>query len=470
MSTRHRGEKKQYTYEEVVQKYKDDYEKTMATLKIKHDEYIREPSIKIIDFNDKVQSCENSITKFGEISFLKTDEERLALEEQLKKFCDEEIKSKTSEELSVLKEQLRKDNITKDLKEIKKNLALLEIIDELKRIPMDEKKDNKEDVPKINNAIKLKNSIITRFNSYFNSDVSDEISNIRQENRKISKKNKSIETKNLAIVNQIITYADELKELEKIKTNAEYTSMALMEAEKLWLAVKIVALSNENFIHMKDEEKIDLIRKDFAEFYNNFPIVSRYMVCMGQYSQKAFRKFLKQCEQKLNHSPVKREEDYMQNQWIECQASYVRYLWEESHIKKFSRKESNEIWQQAHRALTEEFKQFKDQHMKTEEKIKRDEKKHKVELFKEAVGRVSTGAQSLDLEKTRALVNKLRDKKYKQNYELALRQLEENTKFIGARSVSRGINQEALQEYEEELKQQEYKKKYKKMDLTPKMF
>lgn len=282
-------------------------------------------------------------------------------------------------------------------------------------------------------------------------------------------KEDSNERNNKTYGHKVEDYKEEIKKINKFKTNAEYTTIALMEAEKIWLVIKIAVVANENFTQMKDDEKIELICANFKEFYNNFPIVSRYMICMGQYKQKAFRKFLKKCEQKLNHTPTEREKDYMQNQWIECQASYVKYLWEEMQTKRYSQKESQAIWQQTHKALTEEFKQFKTNHAQVEEKIKLEDKKNKVELLSEAVHRVSTGAQKLDLEKMRVLVNKLRDKKYQQNYKLVLDQIVDKIDRVNPSVKGWGTNVEAQQEYEEELKKQECKQKYKKMDLTPQM-
>jgi hypothetical protein len=260
--------------------------------------------------------------------------------------------------------------------------------------------------------------------------------------------------------------------IAKKKSNAEYITIAIMEAEKVWLVVKVAAVANEHFPQMRDDEKIDLISKDFKEFYNNFPIVSRYMVCMGQYNQKAFKKFLKKCEEKLSQemAPTERKKDYMQTQWIECQASYVKYLWESVQTKRFSQKESNAVWKHAYETLTEEFKNFKSSHEKIEEKIKLKDIKNKRELLAEAVGRVCSSEQKLSLGDTRILVNKLKNKKYHQNHEKMVKQICDIVTLIHPAVKGFGTNEEARQEYEEELKKHECKTKYKKMDLTPKMF
>ncbi len=265
---------------------------------------------------------------------------------------------------------------------------------------------------------------------------------------------------------------NQIEIINKQKTNSEYITIAIMEAEKVWLVIKVTYVANENFLQMTDEEKIEMISKDFKEFYNNFPIVSRYMVCMGQYNQKAFKKFLKKCEDKLSQHnvPNERKKDYMQTQWIECQASYIKYLWELLQTKRFSQKDANNVWKHAYESLTKEFKDFKESHSKIEENIKVKDKKNKVELLTEAVKRISSNKQTLNLEDTRALVNKLKLKKYHQNYENVVEQIKNTKDQIEPLIKGYGKNFEAQYEYEEELKKQECKTKYKKLNLAPQMF
>jgi hypothetical protein len=57
--------------------------------------------------------------------------------------------------------------------------------------------------------------------------------------------------------------------------------IALIDAEEIWSNVQILMMS-DRYKRMDDDEKIDLIRNDFANFYKNFPIVSRYMILYRQ--------------------------------------------------------------------------------------------------------------------------------------------------------------------------------------------
>ncbi len=257
----------------------------------------------------------------------------------------------------------------------------------------------------------------------------------------------------------------ELDRINKLKTNSEYMVIALMEAEKLWLAVKIASINSGSFLVMSDEEKIDMVHKDFAEFHNNFPIVTKYMVCKGQYNQTAFKKFLKLCEERLSNAPSDRKKGYMEEQWIECQAQYVKYLWESIQVKRHTTSDARKVYQEAYRTLTNDFKRFKKLHEDSEARIKKDKLKHTTELLKEAGSRIVTGAQSLELTRTRDLVNKLRDKKYKQNSDRTIQQLRDTVKFIPPKYVSLGKDEQAQMEYEYELKQANTKKNYKPMSL-----
>jgi hypothetical protein len=264
-------------------------------------------------------------------------------------------------------------------------------------------------------------------------------------------------------VSDVIREQKDIVENNKEQTTKEYIAIALLEAEKIWLNIQVLFLEHfDTYIKMGDDEKIDFIKQDFGEFYNEFPIVSRYMVCMGQYRRKAFHKFLEKCRVALANIPEKRDPDYMQNQWIERQADYVRYLWEEyqTHVNK---KQSNAIWLQAYNLLKDEFKQFKSLHKNIEEKVEKDRVKHKTELVKEMAGRIISGQQKLETNETLGLLNSLREKLYKQRYTNMVKQIKADIKYINPSVAGAGRNKDAQVEYEEELKQSEYKKKYKRV-------
>lgn len=256
-------------------------------------------------------------------------------------------------------------------------------------------------------------------------------------------------------------------EKTKEQTVEEYIAIALLEAERIWLNIQIMVLEHfEEFKKSSDEDKISLLRKDFKEFYDEFPIVSRYMICMGQYRQKAFHKFLLECQKHLSNIPADREEGYMQDQWIRRQADYVRFLWEEMQDVKLTKtqlKESDSVWQKTYDALTNEFNQFKDMYKNTEEKVKQDDAKFKLQLVNEIGKRIINNEQKLDNNDTKKLLETLRVKVYKQRYDNVIKQINSDIIKLESSVVGIGTNEQAQEEYEYEMKQLEYKKKYKKI-------
>ncbi len=239
----------------------------------------------------------------------------------------------------------------------------------------------------------------------------------------------------------------------------EYILNALTEAEKIWLNIQVLKVTNyEQFSKMSDDDKINLLRKDFTEFYNEFPVVSRYMICLESYNSKAFKKMLLKCK---NTSFNDNKKETNEELWIQRQADYVKYLWEESQTRHYSPKQSAEVWSTAYKALSDEFKHFKNLHSKMEEKVKKDNSKHKLELIKEMGGRILSGQQSLESNDMKELVEILKDKLYKQRYKKVINEINDTIKFIGPYCVGVGTNDLARQEYEEELKRSETKKKHK---------
>lgn len=258
----------------------------------------------------------------------------------------------------------------------------------------------------------------------------------------------------------------------------KYVKIAMLEAEEIWFNVQVLIIS-EKYKKMTDEERINLIEKDFKEFYKNFPIVSRYMICMGQYKNVAFRKILikyrdeeeKAADLKGKGRPISKmskDEEKNKNEkvFIKRQADYVRFLWEEYNEVAFSTQDSDAIWQQAFDTLTNEFDQFRKMHEEAERKVKADALKHKKELLFEMGERIISGKQSLDDERAKALLITLQNKAYKQRAKKMLTQLNSTVEPLLATVEDVGVNEYAKGEYDHDLQQSVYKKTYKKMDIS----
>jgi hypothetical protein len=256
-------------------------------------------------------------------------------------------------------------------------------------------------------------------------------------------------------------YAKNIKDINNMSNELDYVKIALIEAEQIWINTQIL-MKTEDYKTMSDNDKVSLIQKDFAEFYKNFPIVARYMICLGQYRMKAFKKMLIKCKE------TKKTEKNESNEtlWIERQADYVRFLWEEYQDSAFDMADSDSIWQQTYDALDAEFKEFRELHENAEKKIKSDALKHKKELLYELGERLVSGKQSLDNSTTISLLNKLKDKLFKQRYNKVIGALVQTIPALPAEYESVGTNIDEKLAYDDELKQSFYKKNYKKMDLN----
>ena len=269
--------------------------------------------------------------------------------------------------------------------------------------------------------------------------------------------------------------------IQKIKddndVDTDYVKLALVEAEQIWLNVQVL-MKSEAYSKMNDDQKTSLIQKDFKEFYKNFPIVARYMICLGKYRMSAFKKMLIKCKNTTNPTTSLDAEERKQlseKLWIERQADYIRFLWEDSHDNvAFSQMDSDAVWEQTNKALTDEFKEFKELHDASEKKIKADALKHKKERLYEMSNRIIEGTQKMDDKDTKDLLVKLKNKLFKQRFSNVMKELptqvskghSQKGKGRSEDSEGIGLNESAKIEYDNELQQSFYKKTYKKMDIN----
>jgi adenine C2-methylase RlmN of 23S rRNA A2503 and tRNA A37 len=166
------------------------------------------------------------------------------------------------------------------------------------------------------------------------------------------------------------------------------------------------------------------------------------MICMGQFSHKAFKRFLIKCKN-VKHDPIKsREKGYHDDQWVSRQADYVRYLWEAYQQQHYSPSEAQNIWMHAYKTLNKEFQDFKDLHKEVEEKIKTDAKSNKTELVKELMRRLSSKEQGLDGESAEDLLKKLKDQLLEQRKKKLINSINTDVETILPSRESRGSRKE----------------------------
>ena len=215
---------------------------------------------------------------------------------------------------------------------------------------------------------------------------------INAQNKRKVLKSKNIKNKKLEEISELDN--DERKQIYNDIKNGDKVindpiEKAILDANKLWDDIKQKVNDNDDFCKLEDNKKVEYYQNtEFKQFYTTYPIVCRYMICMGQFSTKAFRRFLVK-SMNMAKQPIKREKGYNEDQWIQRQADYIRYLWESYQNSHFNRKDSDNIWKHAYEMLKKEFSDFRKMHEEISSKLKEEKKLNKKELIKEIVGRIS---------------------------------------------------------------------------------
>lgn len=212
--------------------------------------------------------------------------------------------------------------------------------------------------------------------------------------------------------------------------------------DTMWSAVKKHVKANPDFKDIEDKKKLDLFRTTFKTEMEEHPIVTRYMICLGQYRSKAFRKMLDKTKRMVHPPPEKREKGYMEDQWIRRQADYVQYLWEEYQRGHYNSAERKWVWQEAYNRLKGEFDDFRDMHKEVEKRIEEEKKSLAGRNVRDLLMRLKSGKQQLSEEELGFLRTELRNVLIKSNYRVVLNQLKETREEIAAVCVGQGRGEE----------------------------
>jgi hypothetical protein len=231
-----------------------------------------------------------------------------------------------------------------------------------------------------------------------------------------------------------VSVENEVPEVNPQSTK-EYIDTALAEAQKLWVELKKKG-RDPKFVELPDKDKIEMFGVEFHTFNKEFPIVSRYLICMGQYSSKAFKRYLIKIRG-FKHPEV-RDKGYMENQWVCRQADYVRYLWEAYQRGHFNQSEAKAIWQDAYKMLKKEFLDFKSMHDGIEQDLEVEKEKSKGELIGELMKRLSSGKQALDERSMKEFVEVMKIQLLQQRKEKVTNQILEKVPIIEASCESMG--------------------------------
>lgn len=209
------------------------------------------------------------------------------------------------------------------------------------------------------------------------------------------------------------------------ETLKKFYDFAFQEAYKLRDAVKTEVEKNPSYSKIEDNKKMKLF-DEFGSFMQAHPVVARYMICMGQFSGKAFKRYLDRCINMKHPASEDRAKDYMEDQRIRRQADYIQFLWEASQTGHPNMEEARWHWRETYKILKGELDDFRNKHDEVKKSVEEEKKQSKKEIMKEMLERVRTGAQKLSEEDEKELIWYLKQNKYENNYKKCLANIREH--------------------------------------------
>jgi hypothetical protein len=238
---------------------------------------------------------------------------------------------------------------------------------------------------------------------------------------------------------------DNIKKMSKAKDEKTVEELIKM-ATDIWVVLKKLIKTDPSFTELPDKKKLDHFRTKlgYAEFMNEYPVTTRYMICMGQYSTKAFKRFLNKIRLTIHPPANKRDKGYMEDQWVRRQADYVQYLWESYQKGHYNNAERSWIWKDAYKNLKGEFDDFRDKYKSIEKSTKEEKVKHKASNARDLLERLRTGEQTLSKDDTISLLKLLKNKLYKRNFSNTLLDMMTKVKYIESSCEGYGIGPEAV--------------------------
>jgi hypothetical protein len=234
------------------------------------------------------------------------------------------------------------------------------------------------------------------------------------------------------------TKSNIIKQVNIKPSGDNFMDQCMETAENLWKDLKTRIQETPEFVKFSDDDKLKIYQNNkFKDFYTSYPIVCRYAICMGQYSGKAFKKFLQKFKIMQEKTRASNKETKM-DEWIKCQASYIKFLYQSYSRKSNNEKESQMIWQQAYTALKKEFADFEKMHEEIEERLKKEEKYNKAEMLKELSYRITNEDQTLSKTSTTQLLNRLKIQVMKQRWNNMISQVKSDVERIQPVCIGRG--------------------------------
>lgn len=216
------------------------------------------------------------------------------------------------------------------------------------------------------------------------------------------------------------------KDLKSIEETVKRTN-------EMWAVVKHTVKNDPDFVKLEDAKKLDYFRRNYSELMNELPIVCRYMICCGQYSAKALERMLRKILNVTYLPTDQQPKGYMEDQWIQRQADYVQYMFDD--YNKGKHREPAErawTWRKTYESLKGEFNDFRNMHKEIEEKVEEEKKELAGRNFRELAERLATGMQKLDDDKETFIKESLLKTIVKKRYGSVMKELLDSYEIVEA--------------------------------------
>ncbi len=188
-----------------------------------------------------------------------------------------------------------------------------------------------------------------------------------------------------------------LNDISHIKDADEMTK----HMKKIYELIITYKQLHPNFEKESDRKKIEIITEKLClgKIIEEFPIVTRYMICFGHFSEKAFREFLRRCENSKDDPIQMQKRGYRDDKWCQLQADYVTLLWREyNKYRHPSEKERKAVWTQTYQLLKKSFTDMKDKQKIAEKQVKEEKQLFNAENLKDYLERLHEGNQKVSPE------------------------------------------------------------------------
>jgi len=230
------------------------------------------------------------------------------------------------------------------------------------------------------------------------------------------------------------------------KTDEELVALASV----MWKEMKTLSKDND-FVSMSDEAKMEKFRSQtkYTEFMTTFPILCKYMICLNNYSKKAFMRLIKKIHMSNKLIPDDRKAGYMEDQWIRRRAYYVKFLWEESQQSHWNHKDSQKIWSSTYNILKAERDDFKNKYKDVEHLRKEEEVMMKVQNAREMLDRLVSTKHDVPEQELVLLKESLKDIVIKTRHNKCMKSITETVPIIKHSIIGFGKNKNTVQEKSE---------------------